>query len=49
MKALRQREDRPLSRPQLLSLGTRQQLYIALRVALLITAENVGRSRYPLR
>ena len=30
--------------PQLLSLGTRQQLYLALRVALLITAENVGRS-----
>lgn len=30
--------------PQLLSLGTRQQLYLALRIALLITAENVGRS-----
>lgn len=30
--------------PHLLSLGTRQQLYLALRVALLITAENVGRS-----
>lgn len=30
--------------PQVLSLGTRQQLYLALRVALLITAENVGRS-----
>lgn len=30
--------------PYLLSLGTRQQLYLALRVALLITAENVGRS-----
>ena len=30
--------------PQLLSLGTRQQLYLALRVALLMTAENVGHS-----
>lgn len=30
--------------PQLLSLGTRQQLYLALRVALLMTAKNVGRS-----
>ena len=29
--------------PQLLSLGTRQQLYLSLRIALLITAENVGR------
>ena len=30
--------------PQLLSLGTRQQLYLSLRVALLMTAENVGHS-----
>ena len=30
--------------PQFLSLGTCQQLYLALRVALLMTAENVGRS-----
>lgn len=29
--------------PRLLSLGTRQQLYLSLRIALLITAENVGR------
>ncbi len=29
--------------PQLLSLGTRQQLYLSLRIALLLTAENVGR------
>ena len=29
--------------PQFLSLGTRQQLYLALRIALLMTAENVGR------
>lgn len=29
--------------PQLLSLGTRQQLYLSLRIALLMTAENVGR------
>lgn len=28
--------------PELLSLGTRQQLYLALRIALLVTAENVG-------
>ena len=28
--------------PQLLSLGTRQQLYLALRIALLMTAQNVG-------
>lgn len=30
--------------PELLSLGTRQQLYLALRIALLVTAENVGAS-----
>lgn len=30
--------------PLLLSTGTRQQLYLALRIALLMTAENVGRS-----
>lgn len=30
--------------PQHLSLGTRQQLYLALRIALLMTAENVGRA-----
>ena len=30
--------------PQRLSLGTCQQLYLALRIALLITADNVGRS-----
>lgn len=30
--------------PQFLSLGTCQQLYLALRIALLMTAENVGRS-----
>ena len=30
--------------PNLLSLGTCQQLYLALRIALLMTAENVGRS-----
>lgn len=29
--------------PQLLSLGTRQQLYLSLRIALLLTADNVGR------
>ncbi len=29
--------------PQFLSLGTCQQLYLALRIALLMTAENVGR------
>lgn len=29
--------------PYLLSLGTRQQLYLSLRIALLMTAENVGR------
>lgn len=29
--------------PRLLSLGTRQQLYLALRIALLMTADNVGR------
>lgn len=29
--------------PHLLSLGTRQQLYLSLRIALLLTAENVGR------
>ncbi len=29
--------------PHLLSLGTRQQLYLSLRIALLMTAENVGR------
>lgn len=29
--------------PHLLSLGTRQQLYLSLRIALLVTAENVGR------
>lgn len=29
--------------PYLLSLGTRQQLYLSLRIALLLTAENVGR------
>lgn len=29
--------------PNLLSLGTRQQLYLSLRIALLLTAENVGR------
>lgn len=28
--------------PELLSLGTRQQLYLALRIALLVTAEKVG-------
>lgn len=30
--------------PEFLSLGTRQQLYLALRIALLVTAENVGAS-----
>lgn len=30
--------------PRLLSLGTRQQLYLSLRIALLLTAENVGRN-----
>lgn len=30
--------------PRLLSLGTRQQLYLALRIALLMTADNVGRN-----
>lgn len=30
--------------PRLLSLGTRQQLYLALRIALLLTADNVGRN-----
>lgn len=30
--------------PELLSLGTRKQLYLALRIALLVTAENVGAS-----
>lgn len=30
--------------PELFSLGTRQQLYLALRIALLVTAENVGAS-----
>lgn len=30
--------------PEILSLGTRQQLYLALRIALLVTAENVGAS-----
>lgn len=30
--------------PELLSLGTCQQLYLALRIALLIAAENVGRN-----
>ena len=30
--------------PMLLSLGTRQQLYLCLRIALLMTAENVGRA-----
>lgn len=29
--------------PHLLSLGTRQQLYLSLRIALLMTAENVGK------
>lgn len=29
--------------PRYLSLGTRQQLYLSLRIALLLTAENVGR------
>ncbi|MEF2560912.1 MAG: AAA family ATPase [Eggerthellaceae bacterium] len=29
--------------PHLLSLGTRQQLYLSLRIALLLTADNVGR------
>lgn len=33
-----------LREPRLLSLGTCQQLYLALRIALLICAENVGRS-----
>ncbi len=30
--------------PHLLSLGTRQQLYLSLRIALLLTADNVGRA-----
>ena len=30
--------------PHLLSLGTRQQLYLSLRLALLMTADNVGRA-----
>lgn len=30
--------------PMLLSLGTRQQLYLCLRIALLMTAQNVGRA-----
>ena len=30
--------------PMLLSLGTRQQLYLSLRIALLMTAQNVGRA-----
>lgn len=30
--------------PNLLSLGTRQQLYLSLRIALLLTATNVGRA-----
>lgn len=30
--------------PHLLSLGTRQQLYLSLRIALLMTAKNVGRN-----
>jgi uncharacterized protein YhaN len=30
--------------PALLSLGTRQQLYLCLRIALLMTAQNVGRA-----
>lgn len=30
--------------PHLLSLGTRQQLYLSLRIALLLTAQNVGRN-----
>lgn len=30
--------------PLLLSLGTRQQLYLSLRIALLMTAQNVGRA-----
>ena len=33
-----------LREPRLLSLGTCQQLYLALRIALLMCAENVGRS-----
>lgn len=34
---------RTVRAPHLLSLGTRQQLYLSLRIALLLTAENVGR------
>lgn len=30
--------------PHLLSLGTRQQLYLSLRIALLMAAENVGKA-----
>ncbi len=34
---------KPRAPPHLLSLGTRQQLYLSLRIALLLSAVNVGR------